>query len=52
MSQYVIEITMPSGEKLPAYPIDGNAFLLHPAREIATKLAYDITRLIEQRLKA
>lgn len=50
--QYKIEITMPSGEKLPVIPVDGNAFLLASANDIGASLAGVIARIIEQRLKA
>jgi hypothetical protein len=49
--QYQIDITMPSGEKLPTVHVDQDAFVVtHPA-EVGAAIASTIMRLIDQRLK-
>jgi hypothetical protein len=48
---YLVEVTMPSGEKLPQLKIDPDAFTLTRADEVGRAIGYEIGKLIDRRLK-
>jgi hypothetical protein len=50
--RYTVEVTMPSGEKLPSLHIDREAFTLTRADEVGREIGHEIGRLIERMLKA
>ncbi len=49
---YLVEVTMPSGEKLEPVKVDRDAFTINRADVVGEAIGRTIGKLVEQRLKS